>query len=103
MPENTSEPRGMTAAQARRQPKRDKHPSTKSAPNHYTIRRNGETVLENGTLADVRKLLPNVRSSLLSRRLSGGERDYDRLARPPEDPAARKRKMGEVPMYRRRK
>lgn len=100
MPENT-EPRGLSAAQARRPVKRSKQPTTRSAPNHYTIRRNGEPVLENGTLADVRKLLPNVRSSLLSRRLSGGERDYDRLARPPEEPAARKRKMGEVPMYRR--
>lgn len=103
MPENLTDSRGMSAAQARRSVKRAKQPATRSSPNQYTIRREGVAVLENGTLSDVRKLLPAVRSTLLARRLSGGERDYDRLARPPEPPAARKRKLGDIPMYRRKK
>lgn len=97
------EQRGMSAAQARRQIKRAKAPRERSAPRQFTIRRNEEIVLDNGTLKDVRELLPKVKASLLTRRLDGGERDYDRLARPPETPASRKKKMSPVPMYRRNK
>lgn len=97
-----TEPRGMSAAQARRQIKRAKAPRERSAPRRFTIKRNDQIVLEEGSLGDVRKLLPKVKASLLTRRLDGGERDYDRLARPPESPASRKRKMA-VPMYRRKK
>lgn len=96
MAEN-NEPRGMTAAQARRQPKRDKHPSLKPSPNHYNIRKGGELVLENGTLADVRKLFPKTRASLLYRRLQGGERDFDRLARPPDSPSMRMKRGRRAP------
>ena len=96
MAEN-NEPRGMTAAQARRQPKRDKHPSLKSTPNHYNIRKGDELVLENGTLADVRKLFPKTKASLLQRRLQGGERDFDRLARPPDSPTMRLRRATRAP------
>lgn len=96
------EARGMSAAQARRQIKRAKAPRERSAPRQFTIHREGQVVLDHGTLKDVRALLPKVKASLLTRRLDGGERDYDRLARPPESPASRKKKLNPVPMYRRK-
>ena len=101
MAENTKEPRGLSAAQARRPAKRAKQPSTRSPPRVFTIRRGDEVVLEGG-LRDVLALFPDVRGSLVTRRLDGGERDFDRLARPPEPPAKRKRKLGEISMYRRK-
>lgn len=97
-----TEPRGMSAAQARRQVKRAKAPRERSEPRQFTIRKEGVTVLELGTLRDVRALLPEVKASLLTRRLDGGERDYDRLSRPPENPAARKKKLNPISMYRKK-
>lgn len=100
MPE--TEKRGMSAAQANRHVKRAKAPSSRAAPRQFTIRRKDAVVLDAGSLADVRALLPGVKSSLLARRLDSGERDYDRLARPPDTPASRKRQMT-APFESRRK
>lgn len=102
MSENTKEPRGLSAAQARRPVKRAKTPKDRSEPRQFTIRRGEEIMLDAGTMKDVFALLPRLPATLLRRRLDSGERDYDRLSRPPDSPATRKRRMAPVPMYRRK-
>lgn len=94
MPE-CKEPRGMSAAQACRPVKRTRAPSDRSPPRTFTIRRDDVPVLEEGTMKQVRDLFPGVKPSLLTRRLDSGERDFDRLARPPESPASRKKRMSQ--------
>lgn len=78
------QPRGLSAAQASRSVKSRRPASDKPAPTRYTLRKNGEPVLQDALYRDVRAFLPKTPEHLLVKRLATGERDVDRLTRKPD-------------------
>ena len=80
----------LSAAQARALTSGRKPVRTTAPPNKYTLTDNGEVVLHQALLKEVKAFLPNTPEHLLTKRLGSGERDVKRLTRKPDAKTARR-------------
>lgn len=78
--------KGFSAGQMRTMSNRRREPTTISAPIRYDIKKNDQIVAQNLSLKEVQKMFPKIKGNTIRKRLLAGEREIDRLGRPPAPP-----------------